>query len=328
MSTIPPELLFLAPLSVAAGIDLYLTLLFIGASPTIGLWPPLPGALGDLDSPGVLLMVGAMYVLEFAAERHAPTALVWNAFHAIIRPLSGALLALLLLDGQPIVIVVSGALLAALLSSIVHGVRSGGAVIRWLGAVATPSVLLVSLLEDALVVGLVALTLDLPGWATAGALLLALAFLPSAPSDLRAFTFAIRLAVARVFQPLTQRRWLWPDELPARVRASLDDDDALAPGGALRGSPVGAYRLPGVPRFVTGWLLIRGGSPLLVRRRLGSLQRVALGALDARAVVERGFFLEVDLRVNEGGSSCVFFSLNGPSVASLEAEFLAPKKNL
>jgi hypothetical protein len=327
MSTIPPELLFLAPLSVAAGIDLYLTLLFIGASPTIGLWPPPPGALGDLDSPGVLLMVGAMYVLEFAAERHPPTALVWNAFHAIIRPLSAALLALLLLDGQPIVVVASGALLAALLSSIVHAVRSGGAVIRWLGAVATPSVLLVSLLEDALVIGLVALTLDLPGWASAGALLLVLASLPWAPSDLRAFTFAVRLAVARVFEPLTQRRWLWPDELPARVRASLGGD-ALAPGRAVRASPVGAYRLPGLPRFVTGWLLIRGGSALLVHRRLGSLKRVALGALDASAVVERGFFLEVDLRVNEGGSSRVFFSLNGPSVASVEAEFLAPKKNL
>jgi hypothetical protein len=327
MSTIPPELLFLAPLSVAAGIDLYLTLLFLGASPTIGVWPPLPGALGDLDSPGVLLMVGAMYVLEFAAERHPPTALVWNAFHAIIRPLSGSLLALLLLDGQPIAVVASGTVLAALLSSIVHAVRSGGAVIRWLGAVTTPSVLLVSLLEDALVIGLVALTLDLPGWASAGALLLVLASLPWAPSDLRAFTFAVRLAVARVFEPLTQRRWLWPDELPARVRASLGGD-ALAPGGAVRASPVGAYRLPGLPRFVTGWLLVRGGSSLLARRRLGSLQRVALGALDASAVVEHGFFLEVDFRVNEGGSSRVFFSLNGPSVASLEAEFLAPKKNL
>jgi hypothetical protein len=272
-------------------------------------------------------MVGAMYVLEFAAERHPPTALVWNAFHAIIRPLSAALLALLLLDGQPIVVVASGALLAALLSSIVHAVRSGGAVIRWLGAVTTPSVLLVSLLEDALVIGLVALTLDLPGWASAVALLLVLASVPWAPSDLRAFTFAVRLAVARVFEPLTQRRWLWPDELPARVRASLGGD-ALAPGGAVRASPVGAYRLPGLPRFVTGWLLVRGGSSLLARRRLGSLQRVALGALDASAVVEHGFFLEVDLRVNEGGSSRVFFSLNGPSVASLEAEFLAPKKNL
>jgi hypothetical protein len=272
-------------------------------------------------------MVGAMYVLEFAAERHPPTALVWNAFHSIIRPLSGALLALLLLDGHPIVVVASGAMLAALLSSVVHAVRSGGAVIRWLGAIATPSVLLVSLLEDGLVIGLVALTLDLPGWASAGALPLALASLPWAPSNLRAFTFAIRLAVARVFEPLTQRRWLWPDELPARVRASLGGD-ALAPGGAVRASPVGAYRLPGLPRFVTGWILIRGGSALLVRRRLGSLKRVALGALDASAVVERGFFLEVDLSVNEGGSSRVFFSLNGPSVASLEAEFLAPKKNL
>ena len=93
----------LPPLALAAGVDLYLTLLFIGAAPTMGLWEaPLPGALSDLDSPGVLIMVGTFYVLEFAAERFPPAALLWNAFHAIIRPVSGTLLALLILDGQPL----------------------------------------------------------------------------------------------------------------------------------------------------------------------------------------------------------------------------------
>ncbi len=323
MPPIPPELLALPPLAIAAGIDLYLTLLFLGAAPTIGLWDqPLPGALGDLDSPGVLIMVGTIYLLEFAAERYAPAALVWNAFHAIIRPVSGMLLALLLLDGQPIVIVVAGSMLAGILSSLAHAVRSGGAVIRWLGSATTPHLLLVSLLEDTLVLGIVALALDLPVWAFAAAIAITVLFSPRLPSDVRAFAFAVRLAVGRVFQTLTRRRWLGPEELPAWVRRSLEDDDVLAPGGALRGSPVGAHHLPGSPRFVTGWVLVRGGSPVLVFRRRRSVERLVLGRFRAERVLERGFFRRVDLRTRADGFGCIFFGLNGPSAASLRAEFL------
>lgn len=323
MPPIGPEILVLPPLAMAAGIDLYLTLLFLGASPTIGLWEqPLPGALADLDSPGVMIVVGTMYLLEFAAERYAPATLVWNALHAIIRPVSGALLALLVLDGQPMVIVVTGAIVAGLLASLAHAVRSGSAIIRWLGAVSTPNVLLVSLFEDTLVLGMVALSLDSPAWALGAAGALALIVSPRVYSDVRAFVFAVQLAVGRVFQTLTRRRWLEPEELPAWVRGSLEDDDALAPGGALRGSPVGAHRLPGSPRFVTGWVLVRGGSPVLVFRRRWAVHTVFLDRFGAQEILERGFFRRVDLRTGEDGKGCVFFSLDGPSMASLRAEFL------
>lgn len=319
--TIPPELWVLPPLAIAAGIDLYLTLLVLGAVPTIGLWEqPLPGALADLDSPSVLIVVGAFYLLEFAAERNAPTALVWNAFHAVIRPVSGMLLAFLLLDGQVLGVVIAGALVAGLLASFAHAARSGSAVVRWLAAARAPRVLLVSALEDAVVLGLVALSLDLPIWAFGTSLALVVLLSPRLPSDVRAFGFAVRLVVGRVFHGLTRRRWLGPDELPDWVRETLDDDDVLAPGGALRGSPVGAHRVPGSPRFVTGWLVVRGGSPVLVFRRRGTAVRVALGFPTER-VLEHGFFRRVDLRAGDGGRGCLFFNLHGPSTASLGAEF-------
>ena len=38
MTELPVELLVLPALALAAGVDLYLTLLFIGAAPTTGLW--------------------------------------------------------------------------------------------------------------------------------------------------------------------------------------------------------------------------------------------------------------------------------------------------
>ena len=322
MLELPPELLVLPPLALAAGIDLYLTLLFLGAAPTTPWWEhPLPGALGDLDSPGVLIMVGAFYILEFSAERFAPAALVWNAFHAIIRPVAGALLALLLLDGQPLPIVAVGAVLSGVLASLAHAVRSGGAIVRWLGSAASPHVLFVSLLEDVIVLGIVTLALDAPTWALGVSLTLVAAAAFGTPSHVRAFTFAVRLAAARVFQTLTQRRWMSSEELPAWVRRSLEGD-VFAPGGGLRGSPAGAHRLPGAPRFATGWVVVRGSSPIFVFRRRTEPDAVDLGPLLAEGVLETGFFRRVDLRTGEGAPACVFFGVDGPSEESLRAEFL------
>ena len=324
MSELPAELIVLAPLALAAGIDLYLTLLFLGAAPTTPWWDhPMPGSLGDLDSLGVLITVGAFYILEFTAERYAPAALLWNAFHAVIRPVSGALLALLLLEGQGFPLVLSGAVVAAGLTSLAHAIRSGGAILRWLSPGPTPHVLLVSILEDALVLGLLALVLDQPLWALGVAGLLMAISLPRAPSDVRAFGFAVRLVGARAFHSLVQRRWIGQDELPQWVRLALEGD-VLAPGGGLRGSPVGAYRLPGAPRFSVGWVVVRGGSPIFVhrRRRAASGVPIDLGDLEVQSLSDNGLYRRVDLTSATGTGTCVFFTANGPSEESLRAEFL------
>ena len=325
MDALPPELIILIPLAVAAGIDLYLTLLFLGAVAPMTSWATgaLPGALTDLESGQVLIVVGIFYLLEFAAERYAPSALVWNAFHAIIRPVAGALLALLLLDGEPVLLALAGAVVGGALASFAHAVRSGGAIVRWLGSATTPHVLVVSMLEDSIVVGLIALSLDLPIVAFAISIVLIGGAALVGPSHARAFAFAVRLAVARVAQTITQRRWLGPDELPLWVRSSLDGEgDVVAPGGALRGSPAGAHRLPGAPRFSTGWVVVRGGSPLFLYRRGAEAASVDLGPLAAERVVETGFFRRIDLRTSSGTPVCVFFGVNGPSEASLKAEFM------
>ena len=323
MEAVTPELIILIPLAVAAGIDLYLTLLFLGAAAPMTSWQigQLPGALADLESGQVLIVVGIFYLLEFAAERYAPSALVWNAFHAIIRPVAGALLALLLLDGEPFLLQLAGAIVAGALSSFAHAARSGGAIVRWLGSATAPHALIVSMFEDAIVIGLIALALDAPIAALVCAVGLVAGAALVVPSNARAFVFAVRLAVARIAETLTQRRWLGPDELPPWVRRSMEGDE-LAPGGALRGSPAGVHRLPGAPRFATGWVVVRGGSPLFVYRRGNDAASVDLGSLSAQRVVETGFFRRVDLETSSGSSVCVFFGVNGPSEASLRAEFM------
>jgi hypothetical protein len=321
MPTLPPEALLLAPLGVAAGVDLYLTLLLLGAAPTLRLWDtPLPGALGDLDSPSVLITVGLFYVLEFAAERFTPSAVVWNAFHALIRPVSGALLALLLLDGHPAWIVAAGASVTGVITSLSHGIRSGGAVLRWLGAGVIPSARLLSTAEDVTVLGLVSLSLDAPVWSFVAATLTLTASAPYARSLLRAFAYAVRLVGGRFFVTFGQRRWRNPDELPTWVTSALEDNDALAPGGALRGSPAAAWRLPGAPTFAIGWVVVRGGAPVFLYRRGRAAAVVDPGTVASVRVTEHDLFQRVDLEA-PSLRAFLLFERGGPSVESLRAEF-------
>ncbi len=109
--------------------------------------------------------------------------------------------------------------------------------------------------------------------------------------------------------------------LPKWVRTALEGD-VMAPGGGLRGSSVGAHRLPGAPPFVPGWIVVRGDSPIFVFRRRKGVGLVELGALDAIDVVESGFFRRGDLERPDEARACIFFALNGPSAESLRAEFI------
>ena len=160
---------------------------------------------------------------------------------------------------------------------------------------------------------------------------LALVGLITSPSHARAFAFAVRLAAARAFQTFTHRRWMGPEEIPLWVRRALVGG-TLAPGGGLRGSPAGAHRLPGAPRFTAGWIVIRGGSPLFVVPRSivpgrvgGRARTLDLHGLTGERVVERGFFRRIDLATPDGSAGCVFFGLDGPSVESLNTEFLVAR---
>lgn len=323
MPDFPPELLLLLPLAIAAGVDLYLTLLFLGAAPTLGLWEtPLPGALGDLDPPAVLIMMGALYLVEFATERVPGAALLWNGFHAIIRPVSGGLLALLLLDGQALPIVLAGVLTGGSLAALAHGVRTGGACLRWLGAASAPSILLVSLAEDVAVLGLASLALDRPGIAAGVSAFLVVVAAPFAPSLLRAFAWSLRLVVERVFLSFGFRRWRGTDELPQWAIDACEGDENVGPGGAVRGAPVGAWSLPGAPRFSIGWIVVHGAGPVFVHRTRRGAHSIDLTSVHLVDVVETRFFRRV--RVENGAAHHVlYFGRGGPSVESLRVEFLS-----
>ena len=68
--------------------------------------------------------------------------------------------------------------------------------------------------------------------------------------------------------------------------------------------------------------MVRGGSPLFVYRGRKAPASVDLGPLVTEAVIETAYFRRIDLRTKSGASARVFFGVNGPSEASLRAEFV------
>ena len=279
------------------------------------------GALGDLDSPGVLIIVGATYLGEFAAERNPTTALLWNALHAVIRPLSGVLLGLLLLDGHTLPVVIAGSMAAGAITSWTHSIRSGGAVLRWLGHARTPNELLVSALEDVATLGLVALALDLPAWACGAAFAFLVAAAPVSVGNARAFVYATLLLIGRPFRTLRRGRWSGPDDMPDWVNVILEGEEERSPGGT-------------VPRHAGGRATSRRRSP--IHERMASRARRARDAGtsrptevahgrppgDARRGRRRAPSLpRVDLSVDARGPASLFVGPRGPGIASLRAEF-------
>jgi hypothetical protein len=320
LAAVPAGLLSLPALSLAAGLDLYLTLLVLGLAPHTGLWETAPaGALGGMGSPGVLLVAGGFYLMEVAAERWPTSALVWNGFHAVIRPLSGALLALLLLESEPAHIKVVGAGLAAALASLAHGVRTGSRFILWLRGATSPNRWLLSAMEDVVVVAIIVLALDLPGPSAGIAGFIALVWVARGRSDVRAFVFAGRLGLGRVWRSLGRAGWTVQGDFPGWVQERLSHEGKAVEGG-FRGSPAGAFRLPGAPRFTTGWLVVRRGVPFFVHRGSPDGRPVELSTLSVTGITEERLFRRIDLRGGEHSTAFICLSVDGPAVEALTVE--------
>jgi hypothetical protein len=314
-------LLALAPLSIAAGVDLYLTLLLIGVAPTTSLWEaPLPGALGDLDSPGLLIVVGSCYLLEFAAERFGVSSLIWNGFHALLRPLSGFLLGVLVLDGLPLWAMAIGALLAGFVASFVHAVRSGGAIIRHLTSNDRVSSLLLSLTEDVGVLAVVVLTLDRAGAAAVAAGVLLIAISAFAANRLRAFGFGITLLASRPLAGLRTRRWHGGDSLPPWVTEAVSGNAGLEELGTVRGTPAAGHRIPGAPAFAIGWLVIREGNPTFAYRAGGRSLVAQLESARAWGLEQHPLHRTLSLQ-NAAERFHLLFRHLGPTSETLLLEF-------
>lgn len=114
-------------LAALAGINLYLTVFVTGLAVQFG-WVTLPAhlhALNVLGDPWVIGIAGALYTLEFFADKIPWVDSVNDGIHTLIRPVGGALLAVLALgEAHPTVKVVA-ALLAGGVALTAHATKAG-----------------------------------------------------------------------------------------------------------------------------------------------------------------------------------------------------------
>lgn len=114
-------------LATLAGLNLYLTVLVVGIAMRFH-WLDVAGAyahLGVLGNSWVIGIAGAMYAIEFFADKIPWVDTAWDAVHTLIRPAGGILLALTSLGEMDPAMTVIAALLAGGATLATHGTKAG-----------------------------------------------------------------------------------------------------------------------------------------------------------------------------------------------------------
>jgi hypothetical protein len=146
--------------SLAAGINLYATVAILGVAQRFG-WVALPEQFKVFDNDWIIGVAGALYVVEFIADKVPWIDSLWDSIHTLIRPVGGALIAVASLgEANPVMTGVI-ALLGGTVAAGSHATKAGTRV----AANATPepfSNWFLSLAEDAFVIGLSFITLKFP----------------------------------------------------------------------------------------------------------------------------------------------------------------------
>ena len=146
--------------SLAAGVNLYATVALLGLASRYG-WVNLPEQFQVFNNPWVIGAAGALYVVEFFADKIPWVDTMWDTVHTFVRPVGGALIAVATLgDASPTM----EGLVALLGGAVAAGSHITKASTR-VAANASPepfSNWALSLLEDVFVVALGFVTLKYP----------------------------------------------------------------------------------------------------------------------------------------------------------------------
>jgi hypothetical protein len=143
----------------ASGLNLYLVSLLLGVAGRVG-WADVPEVLQRAD---VMIVSGVLFAVEFAADKIPYLDNVWDAIHTVVRPVGAAALGAVLAGQSESIGAALGATVAGTLALSAHSAKA-----TTRAAVNTSpepfSNIVLSLFEDGLVAGLVALAVLYP-WA-------------------------------------------------------------------------------------------------------------------------------------------------------------------
>ena len=147
-------------LSFAAGINLYATVVVLGLASRFG-WVELPEQFEALDSNIVIGIAIVLYAVEFTADKLPWVDSAWDTVHTFIRPIGGALIAVVALGDASPTLEALVAILGGSVAASTHLTKTGARV-----AVNTSpepvSNWILSFAEDVFVVGLGSLAIAYP----------------------------------------------------------------------------------------------------------------------------------------------------------------------
>lgn len=216
-------------LACLAGFNLYLTVFATGLAIHFH-WiflAPQYGSLSILGDPIVISISGVLFLLEFFADKIPWIDSVWDAVHTIIRPIGGALLAIQVLGHSTPALDIVIVLLAGTTSLATHTVK---ATTRLLSNTSPEpfSNIALSVTEDAVVLGGLALLHYHPVIATSIFLIGLAAFFYFVPKILRATRVKLWLIAQKLNEPASfHRETTLPLNLPAKLAAIFSKQNLL-----------------------------------------------------------------------------------------------------
>jgi hypothetical protein len=255
-------------LATLAGINLYLTVFVTGLAVQFG-WVALPPQLHDLlvlGNPWVIAIAGVLYFLEFFADKIPWVDSANDALHTLVRPLGGALLAVLALGEADPAVKVIAALLAGGAALTAHAAKAGTRLVANLSPEPISNIGL-SLGEDALVLGGLGLLL----WHPVVALVIGVVALGLVWTFLPGLLRRVRSTVWLGWRKLTgsaRGAVDAPSELPAVLRGKI-----RGRGSVDLAVPCVSGSGPGMPKGHSGWLARLDDGRLLF---LGSRRKTSL----------------------------------------------------
>ncbi|MEM6280991.1 MAG: DUF4126 domain-containing protein [Chloroflexota bacterium] len=157
-------LLSILPLSLSSGINLYLTLFALGVTERAG-WYDLPEAMDIVATLPVMAVSGVLLLVEFFADKIPYVDNVWDFLHTFVRPAGALLLAMGFIPADDPELRTAVMLLAGTTALTAHGSKASfRALVNTSPEPVSNSV--VSVLEDTLVLGMIALFITYPLIAT------------------------------------------------------------------------------------------------------------------------------------------------------------------
>ena len=307
---LPPLLLLLLPLAVAAGTDLYLTLLVLGLSAWLGDWAPGGDSLIPLGGQLSLLGLTLLYLIEAAAELRPLSALAWHNLQLLLRPLGGMLLGLILVNGASPGVSALVAVAAGLVAAFAHVLSWGGGLLLRISPQGRVSPATFNLALDTATLALVVLALERPAWGFVAAGLLLLTGLVAGGGLHGVTRFGASLLWGRIWEFSSPPGWIPSEDLPPWILREAGED----PSGGLRALRAGALGIPGVRGFRDGWVVERGRDLFFMFTATTRPRMVPLDSWTPEEESPGPLTLNLRFRTPGGGRSALFLQKNGPDL--------------